>query len=78
MITGSVIGTGGLVFTGLGTYAIISGLLSYDLGGAFAVVFGIVIDMIGVPVTAIGTSVFFYRKTYRKNKGWQFKAVQIE
>ena len=78
MITGSIIGTGGLVFTGLGTYVIVKGLLSNDLGGAFAVVFGIVIDMIGVPLTAIGTSVFFIGKKYKKNKGWQFKAVQLE
>ncbi len=77
-ITGSIVGTAGVLFTGLGTYAIISGLQSNTLGGAFAVVFGIVIDIIGVPVAAIGTSIFFIGKKYKRTKGWDFKAVQIE
>jgi len=77
-ITGSIVGTAGVLFTGLGTYAIISGLQSNTLGGAFAVVFGIVIDIIGVPVAAIGTSIFFIGKKYKRTKGWDFKAVQME
>ena len=78
IITGSIIGTGGLLFTGLGTYAILKGLNSNDLGGVFAVFFGIVIDAIGIPVAAIGTSVFFIGKKYKKSKDWKFKAVQVE
>ncbi len=78
MITGSVIGTAGLLFTGVGTVMIIKGYQSNDLGGVFAVIAGILLDIIAVPVTAIGTSVFFIGKKYKKSKGWQFKAVQIE
>ena len=78
MITGSIIGTGGLLFTGLGTTIIIKGLNSNDLGGVFVVIIGTVIDMIGIPATAIGTSVFFIGKKYKKSKGWKYKAVQIE
>ncbi len=78
LITGSIIGTGGLLFTGLGTFAIIKGLQGNDLGAAFTVIIGIVIDIIGIPVTAIGTSVFFIGKKYKKTKGWKFKAVQTE
>ena len=78
IITGSIIGTAGLLFTGFGTYAILKGLNSNELSGVFAVFFGIVIDAISIPVTAIGTSVFFIGKKYKKSKGWNFKAVQIE
>ncbi len=78
MISGSIIGTAGLLFTGVGTAMIIQGFKSNDLGGVFAVIIGLAIDIIGVPVAGIGASVFFIGKKYKKNKGWKFKAVQIE
>ncbi len=78
MISGSIIGTGGLLFTGLGTALIIKGISSNDLGGVFVAIIGIAVDIIAVPVTVIGTSVFFVGKKYKKSKGWRFKAVQIE
>ncbi len=78
MITGSILGTAGVIFTGLGTALIIKGLISNDLGGIFAVIIGISADIIGIPLTSVGSAVFFIGKKYKKDKGWKFKAVQIE
>jgi hypothetical protein len=78
IITGSIIGTAGLLFTGLGTTWIIKGYQSNDLGGVLLIVFGFVVDAVAVPVTAIGSGIIFIGKKYKRNKGWNFKAVQIE
>jgi len=78
IITGSIIGTTGLIFTGIGTAMIIKGSQSKTLGGAFAVAFGLVIDIIGVTTTAVGSVILFIGKKYKKSKDWKFKAVQLE
>ena len=79
IITGSIIGTGGLLFTGLGTVILIDGLKRDFLDGRLILtIFGGFIDFIGITATSVGTSIFFIGKKYKKNKGWKFKAVQIE
>ncbi len=79
IITGSIIGTGGLLFTGLGTVILIDGLKKDFLDGRLILtIFGGVMDFIGITTTSVGTSIFFIGKKYKKSKGWQFKAVQIE
>ncbi|MCF6183397.1 MAG: hypothetical protein L3J56_02015 [Bacteroidales bacterium] len=77
-IAGSIIGTAGVVFIGLGAGLIITGLRSNDLGGVFVVAIGIIANIIGIPLTAVGSSFFFIGKKYKRAKGWNFKAVQIE
>ncbi len=77
IITGSIVGTVGLIFATFGTVAIISGYNSNSLGGAFVVLFGVVIDAVSVPVIIIGTTVATIGKKYKIEKGWEFKAVQL-
>ena len=66
-----------LVISSFGTLVILKGLSSNTLGGAFAVLLGVVIDAIGVPTLIIGSSLLFIGKKYKKSKGWKFKAVQV-
>lgn len=77
-IAGGIIGGGGLVITGFGTYLILDGLQKQDLGGAFEVVFGVIVDVIGIPILTIGSALLFIGKKYKKTKGWKYKTVQLE
>jgi hypothetical protein len=77
IITGSIVGTAGVLIGSFGTYMIIGGYKAGDLGGVLAVVFGTLFDIVSVPVIIVGGSVAFIGKTYKKDKGWEFKAVQI-
>lgn len=76
-ITGAIIGTTGLLATSLGGIFIYNGYKSNDLGGIFLVVAGTIIDIIGIPILAIGSPMFFIGKKYKKKKGWKFKAVKV-
>jgi hypothetical protein len=78
IITGAIVGTAGVLFGALGTYMIIDGTRSGDLGGLLVVVFGVMIDAVSVPVIVVGSTVAFIGKKYKKDKGWEFKAVQLE
>jgi hypothetical protein len=77
IITGSIVGTAGVLFGALGTYMIINGEKVGDWGGLFSVIFGIMIDAVSIPVIIVGGSVAFIGKKYKKDKGWEFKAAQM-
>ena len=83
-ITGAIVGTSGLLITALGTFLIIEAQDSEGLGTGEAIVkllfltaFGIIIDAVGIAATVTGASIFFIGKKYKKDKGWNYKAVQI-
>ncbi len=78
MIAGSITGTAGVAFGGLGAALIISGYDSNDLGGAVMVALGIFSEIIAIPAIIAGSSIFFAGKQYKKSKGWTFKTVQLE
>jgi hypothetical protein len=75
-----------------GKILVTTGLLVGTLGGVifysandeenlFAVLFikfyGLIFEAIGIPATLIGGTLLLIEKKYRKNQGWEFKAVQI-
>ena len=83
-ISGAIIGTSGLLITALGTFLIIEAQDTEDLDIVEALIkiifltgFGIIIDAVGIAATITGTSVFFIGKKYEKDKGWSYKAVQV-
>ncbi|MCD4793950.1 MAG: hypothetical protein K8R54_11990 [Bacteroidales bacterium] len=83
-ITGAVIGTSGLLITALGTFLIIEAqdTEGLDIAATLAKViiltaFGVIIDAVGITSTTIGASIFFIGKKYKKSKGWNFTAVQL-
>ncbi len=78
IITSAVVGTAGLLFTSLGTYMIIDGTNSGNLAGVIVVLFGVIIDVVAIPVTVVGGSIAFIGKKYKKEKGWDFSIVQLE
>jgi len=78
IITGAVVGTAGVLFGALGTYFIIDGTKNGNWEGIFAVLFGVMIDAVSIPVIIVGSTVAFIGKKYKKDKGWEFKAVQLE
>ncbi len=77
-ISGGIVGTAGIFTSSLSVYLIIKGFQADDLGGIFMVIIGILGNIIAIPVTAIGTTVFFIGKKYKTDKGWRFNTVQIE
>ena len=77
IITGSIVGTAGLLFTSLGTMLIIKGYSSGGLGGAIGVAIGVIIDLFAVPTLALGTSIVLIGKKYKIKKGWTLKSVQV-
>lgn len=83
-ITGAIVGTSGLLITALGTYLIIEAQNTDGLDAMEALVkilvlsaLGIIIDAVGITATVTGASIFFIGKKYKKSKGWNYKAVQV-
>jgi len=77
-ITGAILGTSGLLVSSLGGVIIYNGYQEENpLGKIILVVIGTVVEIIGIPVLTIGSSMFLIGKKYKKRKGWNFKAVQV-
>ena len=76
-ITGAIVGTTGLIITSLGGLIIYQAYQEESLGAVILIVFGVIVEAIGIPVLAIGASIFFIGKKYKKSKGWNYKAVQV-
>ncbi len=77
-ITGAILGTAGLVVSSFG------GVLIYNayqednaFGAVILIVAGVIVEIIGIPVLAIGSSMFLIGKKYKKEKGWSYKSVQV-
>jgi len=77
-ITGAILGTTGLLFSSLGGVLIYNAYQEENpLGGIILIVAGVIIEIIGLPVLAIGSSMFLIGKKYKKEKGWSYKSVEV-
>ena len=77
-ITGAVIGTGGLCLSVLGGVIIYNASKKQFLDGLIVLtIAGIFVEAVGILTTVAGTSILFIGKKYKKSKGWNFTAVQL-
>ena len=75
-VSGAIIGTVGLLTTGLGLVMLIVSLKSTGLGSGIAAAIGIVFTGSGVIITTGSAILFFVGKSYKSSK-WKFDAVEI-
>jgi len=75
-ITGGIIGGTGLGGTVGAAFMYFAGLSEGGCGGAFAMIFGIVLGTISAIVLSIGLIIFFIGKKY-KSKKWKFSTAQV-
>ena len=76
-ISGAIVGTGGLLFTGLGLVLLVESSKTEFLEGKLILfVGGFLITGAGAIVTTIGTSVFLIGKSYKSGK-WKYETVEL-
>lgn len=75
-IGGAILGTGGLVISGLGIALIVEGAKDDSFGGVIVALVGVAVTAISTAPVAVGTSMFFMGKSH-KSKKWEYKTAEL-